>query len=215
MRLIQPFQGWVACLFFQGRSCWTNPGLNDGHPAGVAWEMGNDQFRVASGSSGRFLLARNGFAPTRATSSPGYPECSELLVKFDCLVPKLHLRTSVSPQLRCSFGEAQLRGQVRSQVQLGNEGTDAVRSGQNRLNGLSRRYFSAVGASVLVPRRSFDCGSIQSFDKATPPARLAQDDGAFLRGDLFECVTAPPPGVRRLPKCTVAWHTHVPATATD
>jgi len=38
------------------------------------------------------------------------------------LVPKLHLGTSLSPQLRCFGGEAQLRRQVRSQVQLGNEG---------------------------------------------------------------------------------------------
>ena len=39
------------------------------------------------------------------------------------LVPKLHLGTQVSPQLRCfSQREAQLRRQARSQVQLGNEG---------------------------------------------------------------------------------------------
>src|SRR5947209_16131522 len=40
------------------------------------------------------------------------------------LVPKLYLGTRVSPQLRCFSpgGEAQLRRQVRSQVQLGNEG---------------------------------------------------------------------------------------------
>jgi hypothetical protein len=40
---------------------------------------------------------------------------------LNSLVPKLHLGTSLSPQLRCSGGEAQLRKQVRSQVQLGNE----------------------------------------------------------------------------------------------
>jgi hypothetical protein len=37
------------------------------------------------------------------------------------LVPKLHLGTSLSPQLRCPGDEAELRRQARSQVQLGNE----------------------------------------------------------------------------------------------
>jgi hypothetical protein len=43
------------------------------------------------------------------------------------LVPKLHLGTQVSPQLCCfSLGEAQLRRQARSQVQLGNEEAGSV-----------------------------------------------------------------------------------------
>ncbi len=57
------------------------------------------------------------------SSGANLPDAKEILRHRPTLslVPKLHLGTSVSPQLRCSGGEAQLRRQVRSQVQLGNE----------------------------------------------------------------------------------------------
>ena len=67
------------------------------------------------------------------------------------LVPKLHLGTQMSPQLRCfGLGEAKLRRQVRSQVQLGNEeaGSGRVLSLQKRDRHLKSLHFPPTSRTM-------------------------------------------------------------------